>query len=636
MANLPTVIEPILNIDKVKSELSNINKIAADNPMIIDADYTEVKEKAKGAAKETESLATKAVKGIETALKGLEKKIGDVAKKSIKVGSEFDKSIGKVSVADKQKELDGEFDKIYLTLYKKFEEPIKKALDTAIKCVGELGNNLADGKLSGGLDTIADAFSKLIDKVCELAIKWLPKVIDILSFVSEHAGLITSAIVGIGTAISVLNIAARITKFIESIKGLSLGIGLLGGSTTLIIAGVAAVIVAIITLWNTSETFRNIIITGWQAIQEIASVVWGGLVTFFTETIPQAWQSVIDFFVGIPDWFSGLWTNIQLAFVNGWQAIVNFFTETIPAWIASVLQFLGQLPENIGFVLGFVIGKIVLFALECWNWINNELPLIISGIISWFASLPGQIWNWLVNAYNNIVQWGSNVFTNATLWIGNTINSIVSWFSNLPNRIGEWLKNTIDSIIQWGSNMVDKGAAAASDLVSNIANTVSNLPQKMSDIGENIVKGIWNGITGMASWIQDKISGFATGVLDGFKKALGIHSPSTLFRDVIGLNLVKGIGVGINLEMPNLQDDIDKNLTNMTSRLKNTVDFESSKMSYSLTSKAVYDSANASPYIITNNNDKGVTQNVTIVNPERTPSENARALRKVGRDLVFG
>ena len=39
---------------------------------------------------------------------------------------------------------------------------------------------------------------------------------------------------------------------------------------------------------------------------------------------------------------------------------------------------------------------------------------------------------------------------------------------------------------------------------------------------------------------------------------------------------------------------------------------------------------------VTNNNDNGITQNVTIVNPERTPSENARALRKVGREIVFG
>ncbi len=39
---------------------------------------------------------------------------------------------------------------------------------------------------------------------------------------------------------------------------------------------------------------------------------------------------------------------------------------------------------------------------------------------------------------------------------------------------------------------------------------------------------------------------------------------------------------------------------------------------------------------VVNNNDNGITQNVTIVNPERTPSENARALKKVGRDLAFG
>lgn len=39
---------------------------------------------------------------------------------------------------------------------------------------------------------------------------------------------------------------------------------------------------------------------------------------------------------------------------------------------------------------------------------------------------------------------------------------------------------------------------------------------------------------------------------------------------------------------------------------------------------------------ITNNNDNGIIQNVNIVNPEGTPSENARQLKKAGRELALG
>ena len=64
-------------------------------------------------------------------------------------------------------------------------------------------------------------------------------------------------------------------------------------------------------------------------------------------------------------------------------------------------------------------------------------------------------------------------------------------------------------------------------------------------VGKNLVEGIWNGISDMAGWIGEKIKGFGSGVLDGLKNFFGIASPSKLFRDQIGKNLVLGLVDGI-------------------------------------------------------------------------------------------
>ena len=66
-------------------------------------------------------------------------------------------------------------------------------------------------------------------------------------------------------------------------------------------------------------------------------------------------------------------------------------------------------------------------------------------------------------------------------------------------------------------------------------------------------------------------------IVNGFKDALGIHSPSRLMRDIIGTNIVKGIGVGIEYEMPDLNKQIDNNIENLTSMLKGTVDYETAR-----------------------------------------------------------
>jgi hypothetical protein len=83
---------------------------------------------------------------------------------------------------------------------------------------------------------------------------------------------------------------------------------------------------------------------------------------------------------------------------------------------------------------------------------------------------------------------------------------------------------------------------------------------KFKEIGGNIVKGIWEGISGAAKWISDKISGFFGGIVGGVKKLLGIHSPSAVFEDAIGRNMALGIGLGFSDQMDLVSQDMQRNL----------------------------------------------------------------------------
>ena len=62
-------------------------------------------------------------------------------------------------------------------------------------------------------------------------------------------------------------------------------------------------------------------------------------------------------------------------------------------------------------------------------------------------------------------------------------------------------------------------------------------------IGVNIVMGLWDGIKSMASWLWQQVSNFFSGIVDGVKGILGIHSPSTVFAG-IGDNMGLGLGEG--------------------------------------------------------------------------------------------
>jgi phage-related protein len=69
-------------------------------------------------------------------------------------------------------------------------------------------------------------------------------------------------------------------------------------------------------------------------------------------------------------------------------------------------------------------------------------------------------------------------------------------------------------------------------------------------VGRNLVTGLWNGISSMGGWLWDKIGGWAGGIVDKVKGLFGIHSPSRVFRDQIGVMLAKGMAVGITDTMP--------------------------------------------------------------------------------------
>ena len=97
----------------------------------------------------------------------------------------------------------------------------------------------------------------------------------------------------------------------------------------------------------------------------------------------------------------------------------------------------------------------------------------------------------------------------------------------------------------WGSQMLAKAKSAVSKVVTGIVNGFKGVPSKLTNVGKNLIKGLWNGISNMTSWIKSKIEGFGDSVVEGLKDFFGIASPSRLMRDQVGKFIAEGIGVGI-------------------------------------------------------------------------------------------
>lgn len=128
------------------------------------------------------------------------------------------------------------------------------------------------------------------------------------------------------------------------------------------------------------------------------------------------------------------------------------------------------------------------------------------------------------------------------------IEKFVSYaIEKLPEVISLGLKMVI-SLVKGIAQNIPQLVTSVLNMMATIVQTIWDSLPDIIEVGKNIVRGLWEGIKAMASWIGDKVSGFVGGLVDGVKGVLGIHSPSRVFAG-IGQNMALGLGQGFEKQM---------------------------------------------------------------------------------------
>lgn len=129
---------------------------------------------------------------------------------------------------------------------------------------------------------------------------------------------------------------------------------------------------------------------------------------------------------------------------------------------------------------------------------------------------------------------------------GNVLNAISNTLKNLPSTLLNLGKQGIQGLINGIKGLLGSVLDTISAVAQAIVNGVIKLPGELLNIGKQIIQGLINGIKSGISGVVSAIGGMVSSAVDKAKSLLGIHSPSRVFRDQVGLMISRGMALGIS------------------------------------------------------------------------------------------
>lgn len=440
------------------------------------------------------------------------------------------------------------------------------------------GMGVVDRWITGTLQPMAVLWSERV----ALVLNGLVKGIDWALMGKTLADGLNTVFKSIDTFLSTFDFAATgravanlVKGFFSNIDWASIAHGLSSG-----VKGVFDGLTAFIQTIDWRAIPRNIVTTLKTMIQ---NTDWTGIARSFAgylgsaigaelangagiwDLMKEAGKAIVDGFEngilerikGIGSWIK---TNIYDPFIEGLCSVFGINS------LSKVMQEQG----------GYIVEGLLLGITEGWNKITGFFSTALNTLKTGLENAWNGVKTAAGSAWNAVKTAVTNPFDTTKTTVGSIANSIKAGLSTAWNNVKTtagtaWnavktaattpfnnMKSTLTtgvsslkSSLSTGWNNIGTGATQSwSGISSNVTTKWNTLKSTLQNtnwatVGSNICTGIGNGINSGWSWLTSRVSSLASSLLSTAKRALGIHSPSRVFRDEIGENIGLGLAEGI-------------------------------------------------------------------------------------------
>ena len=391
--------------------------------------------------------------------------------------------------------------------------------------LGEFTNGILEA--NGDLSKIGDVIGEVLPKALNVIIKYVPTILDLIKTVVISVGkAIIDNIDIIVDSVSeiifeVLNsLVAALPKITEG------AMRLVGSLVSGILDNLPMVLEAVIEATNTivkglGEALPKLIPVIVQAIENVVNTILNNL--------PLILDAILTVIKGLAKGILNALPILIKALPTVIKGIINFILEAIPMIIDAVIEIVNGIVDALPDIIQAIIEALPEIIQAIIDGVLEFIPMILECVMkivfSIIENIPTII-DVLVNALPEIITSIINtLLSNIPKFIQTGFDLLVSLITNLPKIIIELVK-------------------AMPQIISSMVNSLMNGFGSFVEVGGNLLKGIWEGIKGMGSWLWDKVKGWANDFWNGFKNFFGIHSPSKKFM-FLGDMMMEGLGKGI-------------------------------------------------------------------------------------------
>lgn len=342
------------------------------------------------------------------------------------------------------------------------------------------------------------------------------------------------------------------------------------------------------------QTLGEGITTGLPILMEQLPGMVTGIADFIGENLPALAETGADIIVGIAEGIStalpalieaapqilmsigeGIIGAVGVLYEHG-PAIISAIAEGVVGAAGALLEAGSTLINNIGAGIASRAGELATNIGAAIQSAVDSAQSAISGFISTGAAIIGNIVSGILTRIGEIA-------TN----IQNAINNAIAAAIAAASGFIESGREAIAKIVEGIKNKADDVSNAIKDAIQNAKAKAEEKIESFKDVGRRIIEGIASGVRGAVDTLTGAIGSVVSRALAAAKSALGIASPSKVFRDEVGLFIGEGIAVGIDRSTRAVEGSLERlkslateSSSNLFSNL-GSVDFASSGLGVS-------------------------------------------------------